>query len=322
MDTDTRLKKLIEILSSTNNYVPGSKLASILGLSKPMVHRLIEDLRKRGFVVESHPRRGYKFLAADDLQLAGNYVRNIGRRLKFKVYYVESCESTQDLAEALAKQGVSEGTIVLAEEMNKGRGRMNRQWIAEKGGLWFTLILRPRNPRGLQLLSLIAGLAVVRGIESLLGVKAKLKWPNDVLYDERKLAGILVEGRVEADIVKYILLGIGLNVNNKLPAELKDTAITLKEITGKFIPRIPVLRSILLWIDKYYDMFTRRLYDRILEEWKRYSTTIGRKVRAYTIGGDVVEGIAEDIANDGSLIIRLENGRKTTVYAGDIIHLR
>jgi len=322
LDTDTRLKKLIEILSSTNDYVPGSKLASILGLSKPMVHRLIEDLRKRGFIVESHPRRGYRLLVVDDLSLADNYVRGIGRRLEFKVYYVENCGSTQDLAEALAEQGVHEGAIVLAEEMIKGRGRMGRQWIARRGGLWFTLVLRPRNTRGLQLLSLVAGLAVVRGIESLLGVRTGLKWPNDVLYNERKLAGILVEGKVEADVVKYVLLGIGLNVNNELPVELKDTAITLKEITSKLIPRIPVLRSILLRIDEYYDTLVRGQYGRILEEWKKYSVTIGKRVRAYTVSGDVVEGIAEDIASDGSLIIRLGNGKRVIVYAGDIVHLR
>jgi len=322
LNIDFRLRKLIEILSSTNDYVSGSRIANILGLSRPMVHRLVEDLRKHGFIIESHPRRGYRLLVVDDLSLADTYVRGTGRRLKFKVYYVESCGSTQDLAEALAEQGVSEGVLVLAEEMTKGRGRMGRQWIASRGGLWFTLILKPRFIKGLQLLSLIAGLSVVRGVESLLGVKAKVKWPNDVVYNERKLAGILVEGKIEADAVKYILLGIGLNVNNSLPDSLKQIAITLKDVLGYNIPRIPLLRSILRYIDEYYDLFIKGLYRNIVADWKKYSSTIGRYVRVYTTDGETLEGIAEDISSDGSLILRLRNGSKTIIYAGDVIHLR
>ncbi len=319
---DQRLREIIDILSSTKDYVPGTVIARRLGLSRAMVHRLVEELKLLGYIIETHPRRGYRLLVSDDLSLADRYVRDIPGPLKFRVHYVEKCASTQDIAEALARQGVPEGTIVLAEEMSKGRGRMGREWIASKGGLWFTIILRPRKIRYLQLLSLVAGASIVEGIEGFLGVKTMLKWPNDVLYNDLKLAGILVEGRVEADIVDYILLGIGLNVNNNLPSWLKDKATTLANITGRKLPRIPLLRSILYRFNENYKALVEEQYDRITSLWRKYSTTIGSRVRVHLIDGRTIEGLAEDIADDGSLVVKLTNGTRILVYAGDVEHLR
>lgn len=320
--TDLRLKKLIEILSSAKDYISGSEIANMLGLSKPMVHKLVDNLRKYGFIVEAHSRKGYRLLMVDDLSLANTYVRDVGNRLKFKVHYVENCSSTQDIAETLAEQGVSEGTLVLAERMTKGRGRMGRRWVADVGGLWFTLILKPKFIKGLQLLSLVAGLSVALSVRSFLGIKAKVKWPNDVIYNERKLAGVLVEGKVEADVIKYVLLGIGLNVNNNLPQDLEQSAITLRDLVGYNIPRIPLLRLVLKYTDKYYDLLIKGLYKKVLSDWKKHSSTIGKYVKVYTINGEILEGVAEDISDEGLLILKLMNGSKTSIYAGDVIHLR
>lgn len=320
--TDLRLKKLIEILSNAKDYISGSKIADMLGLSKPMVHKLIDNLRKYGFIVEAHSRKGYRLLMVDDLSLANAYVRDADNRLKFKVHYVENCSSTQDIAETLAEQGVPEGTLVLAERMTKGRGRMGRRWVADVGGLWFTLILKPKFIKGLQLLSLAAGLSVALSVRSFLGIEAKVKWPNDVIYNERKLAGVLVESKVEADVIKYVLLGIGLNVNNNLPQDLKQTAITLKDLVGYNIPRIPLLKLILKYIDKYYDLLIKGLYKKISDDWEKCSSTVGRYVKVCTVNGEVLEGIAEGINDDGSLVLRLRNGSKISIYAGDVFHLR
>ncbi|HIE54675.1 MAG TPA: biotin--[acetyl-CoA-carboxylase] ligase, partial [Chromatiaceae bacterium] len=190
---DHRLKRLVELLMDAGDYVPGPVIAGELGVSRSMVHRLIDDLRRRGFIIVSHSRRGYKLLMIDDLRLAGSYMDDIGGRLRYNIHYVESCSSTQDIADLLARQGAGEGTVVLAEEMTMGRGRLGRRWFARPGGLWFTIILRPEHVRGLHLLSLALGLSVVRALESLLGLRTGLKWPNDVLYSGKKLAGVLVE---------------------------------------------------------------------------------------------------------------------------------
>lgn len=321
-EMDHRLRRLVKLLIDAGDYVSGSVIAGKLGVSRSMVHHLIDDLRRRGFIVESHSRRGYKLLMIDDLRLANFYIEDIGSRLRFNVHYVESCNSTQDIADLLACRGASEGTVVLAEEMTMGRGRLGRKWSAHRGGLWFTIILRPKHVRGLHLLSLALGLSVVRALESLLGLRTGLKWPNDVLYGGKKLAGILVEVKAEADKIEYVLAGIGLNVNNNLPVELTSTAVTLKKIMGYPLPRIPILRSILYWIDEYYDVLARGIHDKLLRDWRKYSLTIGRRVKAHTIDGEIIVGIAENVAEDGSLIIRLDNGGKKKINAGDIVHLR
>ncbi len=319
---DQRLKEILDILVSAKDYVPGPVIARRLGLSRAMIHRLIEDLKSKGYIIETHPRRGYRLLVSDDLSLADMYVRDILGPLRFRVHYVERCASTQDVAEALARQGVPEGTIVLAEEMNRGRGRMGREWIATKGGLWLTIILKPRKIRYLQLLSLVAGISIVEALEELLGIKTALKWPNDILYNDLKIAGILVEGKVEADIVDYILLGIGLNVNNELPSQLEDKATTLADVLGMKLPRIPLLRAILYKFNKNYELLVKEQYNEVIGLWKKYSATIGSRVRVYLVDGKVVEGLAEDVAIDGSLIVRLANGSRALVYAGDVEHLR
>ncbi len=320
---DKRLRVLLDLLEEhSGEYVSGSEIARALGVSKPTINRLINMLRSRGFIIESNPRKGYRLVSADNLANAELYLADLEASLDYRVYYVEKCISTQDIASALAEQGAHEGTIVLAEEMSGGRGRLGRKWYALRGGLWFTLILRPRVVKDAQLLSLAVGLGLVKGIEKHLGTKTSLKWPNDVLYDERKLAGILVEGKIESNYIKYILVGIGLNVNNEIPAELRSTAISLKEIKGKSIPRIPLLRSILLQIDHYYvTLFEKKDYEEILSEWKKYSTTIGRTVKAVTIDGRIIVGKAVDVDKNGALVIETSHGLEK-IYAGDLEHLR
>ena len=320
---DKRLRVLLDLLEEhSGEYVSGSEIAGVLGVSKPTINRLINMLRSRGFIIESNPRKGYRLVSADDLANTELYLADLEASLNYRVHYVEKCISTQDIASTLAEQGAQEGTIVLAEEMTGGRGRLGRKWHASRGGLWLTLILRPHMTRDVQLLSLAMGLGLVKGIKEHLGIKTSLKWPNDVLYNERKLAGILVEGKIESNYIKYILVGIGLNVNNEIPAELRSTAISLKEIKGRNIPRIPLLRSILLQIDHYYVTLSKKKdYEEILSEWKKHSTTIGRTVKAVTIDGKIIVGKAVDVDKNGALVIETSHGLEK-IYAGDLEHLR
>ncbi len=319
---EEKLKILLDLLENYNGeYVSGSKIAEILGVSKPTINRLVNMLRKKGFIIESNPRQGYRLISVDDLANTERYLTGLETTLNYRVHYVEKCISTQDIALMLAEQGAREGTIVLAEEMTGGRGRMGRKWYALRGGLWFTLILRPRMVRDVQLLSLAIGLGLVKGIKEHLGIETGLKWPNDVLYDGRKLAGILIEGKIESNYIKYILVGVGLNVNNEIPVELRHTAISLKEIKGRNIPRIPLLRSILIQIDRYYAILSRRKgEEEILSEWKRHSVTIGKTVKAITIDGKIIVGKAVDVDKSGALIIQTSYGIEK-IYAGDIEHL-
>ncbi len=320
---NSRELELLRILEAhSGEYVSGTELAGILGVSKPTLNRLVNALKKKGYIIDSNPRKGYRLLPVDDLANTEFYLADLGTRLRYRVHYVEKCVTTQDIAATLAEQGATEGTIVLAEEMSGGRGRLSRKWYAPRGGLWFTLILRPHDTRYSQLLSLAIGLGIVKGIENNLGVRTSLKWPNDVLYDEKKLAGILVEGKIEVPYIKYILVGVGVNVNNEIPFDLRDTAISLKDILKRHVPRIPLLRSILVEIDRYYNILVSRGdYKRIIVEWKNYSSTIGRRIKAITIEGRTIIGKAVDVDRNGALVLETPSGIEK-IYAGDVIHLR
>ncbi len=243
-----------------------------------------------------------------------------GVRLGRVIRYLTSCRSTQDVLKDLAESGEGEGTVVICESMSGGRGRLGRYWHAPEGGLWFSVLLKPKF-REVQLISLAAGLAVAEGLEAVTGVETLLKWPNDVLLGGRKLAGILSEGSYVGSKLSYVILGIGINVNNELSSELRGVATTLRDYLGFEVPRPPILASILASLWSKYIKLSEGLVSEVLEEWVGRSATIGREVRVVTHGGEV-EGVATGLAEDGSLIVINDLGREIKVSHGEVIHLR
>ncbi len=319
--TDVNLRnEVLRTLLNSKDYVSGSTLAKSLHSSRSTINRVINELVSNGYVISKHPRMGYKIIIEEDLKHF-----NVGliasRKLKYGIYYANVCTSTQDLADILAKGGAPEGTITLCEEMSKGRGRLGREWIAGRGGLWFTLVLRPQQIKALQLVPLMASICVAEAINEVLNLDPKVKWPNDVLINERKVAGILVEGRIEAHGVIYLLVGVGVNVNNSLPESLRDYAISLRDLIGYPIPRTPLLKKVLELIDKYYAYLIASDIEQIINRWRKLNSTIGRKVRVHLINDVIIEGLAKDVDLDGSLYIETERGL-IKVLSGDVVHLR
>ena len=309
------------LLSNVNNYISSSEISCNLGISVSLIHRIIESLRGKGYIIEYHPKKGYRLIDVDDLSIANNFISKLNTFVRYAVRYVPHCTSTQDIAKSLAESGASEGLIVIAEEMSSGRGRLKRYWYAPKGGLWFTLILRPRSIKSMQLLSLSAGLAIVKCLRSLLNIDIKLKWPNDVLYFNKKIAGILVEASVELNTINYVLLGVGINVNNEIPNEIKNVAISLKQVFNRKIPRIPILKSFLINFDELYLNFIKGEIKKIINEWKKYSETIGKYVKVVFLD-KVIEGKAIDIDDNGCLVLLTNSKKRIIIEAGDVIHLR
>ena len=303
-------------------YLSGSLLAKRLGVSRAAVSKAVARLRKRGFIVESHPRLGYRLVVSDDLSEAQAYMSGLSTKVRYVLHYLPSTTSTQDVAKTLAEHGAPEGTVVVAEEMTAGRGRLGRRWHAAPGGLWMTVILRPRCPPAkIQLFSILSGVAAAQAIEGVCGVRTEVKWPNDVLIGGRKACGVLVEASVEADTVAYLLLGVGINVNNELPEELKGLAVSLKEVVGRAVPRLPLLTAFLLRLDDLYERLRRGDSEGIIREWRNRASTLGRRVRAICYDA-VIEGVAVGVARDGALLLRTKDGSIRVVRTGDIIHLR
>ncbi len=244
-----------------------------------------------------------------------------GGRFVSRLVMIEECGSTQDVAKELAGSGAPEGTVVIARRMVAGRGRAGRRWEAPEGGLWFTVVLRPEGIRGVQIISLLGGVAVAKALRKLLCVVPCLKWPNDVLVNGKKVAGILAEGAFVGSRADYVLLGVGINVNNSLPVELKSTATTLKEVIGGGVPIADVLVRVLSEIGELYALLEAGRKDLILDSWREMSCTLGRAVRVVLPGNRIITGVAKDVDDDGNLIV--DTGCELVrVGAGDVIHLR
>ncbi len=238
----------------------------------------------------------------------------IGRRI---IHY-DRVTSTNDLVREWAENGEPEGLVIAAEEQTAGRGRLGRQWIGPRGtSLQFSVLLRPPLAAAQTArLTPLAALALAATLREELGLRPGLKWPNDVLLNEKKCAGILVETSFEADRLSYAVLGVGLNVNYSMRefADLAPFATTLLDELGREVNRDALERAIIKSLDAHYARLLAG--DDVFSEWRSQLTTLGRYVRVVTPNG-IEEGLAEDIAPDGALVLRQE-GRTLRLYAGDV----
>ena len=237
----------------------------------------------------------------------------MGRRL---VYY-SSVGSTQDIARREAEAGAPEGTLVLADEQTAGRGRLGRSWASPAGqNLYLTLVLRPPM-HALKRLTMVAPLAVARAVAETTGLQAGIKWPNDVWIGRRKLSGVLLESEVQGEQVRYCLLGIGVNVNLDVEAipELAEIATSLLRELGREVSREDVLASLLAHLESLYEAVRRG--ETPLEEWRARLITLGQEVTA-RFGDQVEEGLAEDVDEEGRLLLRRPDGSRVAIEAGDV----
>lgn len=271
-------------------------------------------------IIYSNVCRSYMIPLSDDLTETQSIVKSIG--LDFKIKYLEKCDvSSQDIAKKEADEGAPEGTVIVCGSMKVGRGRFGRKWYAPPGGLWFTTIIRPWRVEKPSLISLMSGVAVAEVLKLLLGIEAGLKWPNDVVVAGRKVAGILAEGVAEGGALKYILLGIGVNVNNKLPEELSEIATTLKSVVGRDVPRATLLAAMLGRLWRLYRMLEEGNYADILRRWKDLSVVLGKYIEVKLVGEEIVKGVAIDIDSVGRLIVATPH-RLVAVDAGEVTSLR
>jgi len=224
--------------------------------------------------------------------------------------------STMDLARDAAHHGGVEGTLVLADEQTAGRGRLGRSWLTPPAAnLTFTLLLRPPSPV-LRQVAMIAPLAVVHSVEET-GIRAMIKWPNDVQVGGKKIAGVLIETESEGGSASAVLCGIGLNVkfDPRAHDETREIATSLAVELGREAEREPLLASLLLHFERLYG--DAKAGGSMRDEWRSRLVTLGQQVRA-TMPDRVVEGVAEDVDDTGALLVRTPDNQLVTVEAGDV----
>lgn len=320
-------QKIIEMLRNTGeNFLSGESIAERLGISRAAVWKHIQKLRRSGYEITSRERCGYKFTDAPDLLLANDIKDGLNTQVIGKeIYYFPSTDSTNSTAKVFAYRNVPDGTVVVAEEQTGGKGRLNRTFYSPRGkGIWFSLILRPKLvPSDAPKCTLLAAVSIAHAMDRF-GLKAQIKWPNDVMFDGRKLVGILTELSAEMSRITYIVLGIGINVNiarDEFPPELRDVATSLMEMKGEKLSRIQFFRAVLEEFDKLYVDITsdpKRGFVRMLDEWRKYNITLGKSVRVITASsGEYFLGRARDIDADGALLVETKDGLER-VFAGDV----
>jgi BirA family biotin operon repressor/biotin-[acetyl-CoA-carboxylase] ligase len=312
MKVNETKRQILKALRERGNYLSGEALSSQLGTSRVSIWKHIRSLKEDGYVIEASPT-GYRLVSSPDLLLPYEFPG-----LEQRIHYFPEISSTMDAARELAKKGVGEGAIVIAEAQTRGRGRLSREWLSPGGGIYFTLVLRPRvSPAYAPRINLMVSVAVAATIRKLFGLKAELKWPNDVLIEGRKVCGILAEMDAEMDVVNFVNVGIGINANTSIP-QFEKTVTSLKDALGREISRKEFLSALLMEIERRQPLLMKA---DLLEEWKKLSVTLNKDIRIVA-PGEVIVGQAIDIDTTGALIIKERNGSLKKAMAGDCIHLR
>jgi BirA family biotin operon repressor/biotin-[acetyl-CoA-carboxylase] ligase len=246
--------------------------------------------------------------------------RGLGTRvLARRVVYHKRVGSTNDIAKQLADAGEPEGTLVIADEQSGGRGRVGRTWIAPaRSSILMSLILRPAlAPHQLARVTMAIALGACEGIRAATGLDAQIKWPNDILLNGKKCAGILAEGEIVGNQVEYVVVGLGVNVNFSaaLVAGIPPDATTIADQLGKPFPRAPLTQFVLAKIEHYY--LQLRAGENLRAEWTARLVTLHQRVRVHTPWG-VEGGLAVDVDDDGALLLRRADGSLARLSAGDV----
>ncbi|MBI3323368.1 MAG: biotin--[acetyl-CoA-carboxylase] ligase [Candidatus Omnitrophica bacterium] len=310
---------LSALKSRPGQHVSGEELSRLVGVSRTAIWKEIEKLREEGYKILAQPHAGYQLVAIPDRLLPQELAWNLAtRRIGRRIHAYEETDSTMDVAHRLAAGGEPEGSVVVAEGQRCGRGRMGRRWASPKGkGIYCSILLRPP----LQLsevsrLTLMTAVAVARAIQQVTGIRAEIKWPNDVMVGSRKVAGILTELTAELNRVNTCIVGIGINVNTPrrlLPAH----AASLAEEGGAKVSRIELARALFTQMDRLYEGFLARGVEPILEEWRGLAGFLGRRVRV-EVQGRRVDGQAVDVDASGALLVRTDTGLIESCSAGDV----
>ncbi len=253
----------------------------------------------------------------EDSLSAASIIKDLGTRfVGRRVIYYPSLTSTNEAAKREAKQGTAEGTVIIADQQTAGKGRLRRVWLSPKGNIALSIILHPSSAY-LPSLIMLASLAVVHAIAATTGLKAEIKWPNDVLINGKKVCGILIENDVRGNIVNYSVLGIGINVNLRVAdfPDILPIATSLSYELGRDVSHLELARHLLTEIESLYLALSSG--ESIYEEWRDNLVTLGKRVRV-TAGETIHEGIAEGVARDGSLLLRGLDGNLNRIVAGDV----
>ena len=323
------LVKVLKFLQTHNTeYLSGQDLSDVLRISRVAIWKHIKKIQELGYTVESKQKLGYKLTSNSDLLLpweitSGLKTKMIGQH----AYYFDSVDSTQNQALKMTEESIKDGTAIIAEKQTGGKGRSGRKWISPKGGIWLSLILYPKFDITVTTLFPIASaLALSKAIEKTFKISPELKSPNDITLKGKKLAGMLVDVSLESNKIEKLILGVGINFE----VNVKQIEKTLKQTPNFYgvasladqknnISKIQLTQTFFSELEKIYESLNKKEIKKIILEWTKRSSTIGKTVEIDTINGKI-KGKAIKIDDDGALVVS-NNNKTDRIIAGDIIHI-
>jgi BirA family biotin operon repressor/biotin-[acetyl-CoA-carboxylase] ligase len=307
---------------SPGQYVSGEEISKKLEVSRTAIWKHIKILRGEGYLIHSSSKLGYSLQKIPDKVLP-EQIKN-GLNTKFlgqKVEHFDEVGSTNDIAKELAKSGCLEGMLVVAEKQIKGRGRLGRTWDSQSTGLWFSLVLRPKlSLQEVGNLTFVAAVAITQVLREHYGLPVMIKWPNDLYLHGKKFCGILTEMDGEADCIHHIVMGIGINVNQRaeaIPEEIQHKATSLCMHAGEDLNRVELLKAILQALETWYELYLSDGREKIYDYWQTYNITIGQDIYL-NIWDQQLQGKAIGINEQGGLVVDLKTGERKVFYSGDV----
>jgi len=308
---------------SAGNFVSGSNLADRLGISRTGIWKHIQQLKNMGYEILSHPKGGYKLIEIPDSLRQGEIVPNLETDwLGREYHYLETTTSTNDQALLLAAQGAPNGTVVVAEQQTRGRGRLRRDWLSMPNrGIYISILLRnPLPVRVAPQSTYLAAVALVKVLRSQFDLPASIKWPNDILIGSRKVAGILTEMQSDQDYSRFVVIGVGINVNysrEDLGQSFRYPATSIAIETGNAVKRQQVLLGFLNQLEKDYEDFLAKGLVELVPQLEAYSGILGKSITVLC-GEREISGKAEGFTPEGALLLLRSDGERETVWVGDV----
>lgn len=316
--------EILRLLKTSQDFISGQQLCEQFQVSRTAVWKVIDQLKKEGYEIEAVRNKGYRLIDSSDVLSKAEIESQITTKWAGKnVIYYDETDSTNTRAKELGDTGDKKdhGTLFVADRQIAGKGRRGRAWESPSGSsIYMTLLLHPDIlPSKASELTLIMALAVEEGIEKVTGMKPGIKWPNDIILSGKKTCGILTEMSAEIDYINYVVIGVGINVNqNTFAEDIKDVATSLKIEKGSSVRRAPLVAAVMESFEKYYEIFmqTEDLTG-VMARYNELLLNCGEKVRVLEPGHEY-EAMALGINETGELIVRLPDGEEKEVYAGEV----
>jgi BirA family biotin operon repressor/biotin-[acetyl-CoA-carboxylase] ligase len=316
-------EKILKKLRNSQEYISGQAICDDLGISRTAVWKYVNQLKEEGYEIESVQNKGYRITKYPDIITKAEIESCLSDNLAVKqVFYADELDSTNNEAKRMAEKNGEDGTLYIAECQTGGRGRRGRTWLAPKGSsITMSLLLRPDiNPASASMLTIVAAMAVTAALRSVAGdVPCRIKWPNDVVVDKKKVCGILTEMSAEVDYIHYVVIGIGINVNTTdFDDSIKDMASSVYLQTGKKIKRSSIVVAFAKEFTRFYDEFLKTGdLSGLADEYNEMLINAGQQVKISDVKTEFT-GTAIGINNHGELLVRLDDGSETAISAGEV----